>query len=44
MVGRQILEGHCAHCCRHKEIVPQPLTENNVENFIYVSSTEQNNK
>lgn len=26
------------------QTIPQPLTENNVENFIYVSSTEQNNK
>lgn len=24
--------------------LPPPLTENNVENFIYVSSIEQNNK
>lgn len=26
------------------QTVPQPLTENNVENFIYVSSIEQNSK
>lgn len=29
---------------KHKETIPQLLTENNVENFIYVSSIEQNNK
>lgn len=28
----------------HTQTILQPLTENNVENFIYVSSTEQNNK
>lgn len=39
---RQVPEGQCAYYCCRKEIVPQPLTENNVENFIYVSNTEQN--
>lgn len=42
MVRRQILEGQCVYYYKHKETIPQPLTENNVENFIYVCSTEQN--
>lgn len=32
----------CAACYGRKETVAQLLTENNVENFIYVPSTEQN--
>lgn len=44
MARRQVPERQHAFYYKHEEIIPQPLTENNVENFIYVSSTEQNNK
>lgn len=42
MVRREILQGQYAACYSRKETIAQLMTENNVENFIYVPSTEQN--
>lgn len=44
MVRRHILERQCAYHYKQEETILQSLTENNVENFIYVSSIQQNNK
>lgn len=40
-VRTEILQGQCAACYSRKETIAQLMTENNVENFIYVPSTEQ---
>lgn len=42
MVRTEILQGQCATRYSRKETVAQLMIENNVENFIYVPSTEQN--
>lgn len=42
VVRTEILQGQCAACYSRKETIAQLMTENNVENFIYVPSTEQN--
>lgn len=42
IVRRQSLQGQCTASYGRKETMAQVLTENNVENFIYVPSTEQN--
>lgn len=42
VVRREILQAQYAACYSRKETIAQLMTENNVENFIYVPSTEQN--
>lgn len=42
VVRREILQGQYGACYSRKETIGQLMAENNVENFIYVPSTEQN--
>lgn len=44
VVRREILQGQYAACYSRKETIAQLMTENNVENFIYVPAQSKTNK